>query len=615
MEIAIPFLALAGAYVISNQTTNENSQRAQTSRLENSLNENNQGEETTQEEFTNMGKRQALPNTNIPPQNYPVTNVNQLTDTVKKYPNPNAATDKYFNQNTYQTREIEGKHVGNEIQQVHSLTGNYLDTNEFKHNNMVPFSGGKVRGQIYNMNTAETRIDNMVGGGSQSIKKIEQAPLFAPQDNIQFANGTPNMSDFYQSRVNPGTKIANVKPFESQQVGPGLDRGYTNEGSGGFNSGMEARNNWLPKTVDEMRVATNPKMEYSLEDHQGPSYSHVQNTGVIGRVEKNTPDTFFVNTQDRWLTTTGLEKGQTLRSVQEMGITTRNDTTRDYTGVAGATEKTASYTNSAHTESKRQQLEGPNVSSSCAIGRGPSEDTDNFLRSHTNYENNRSTARQPDTIRSSFSGAIGAVISPIMDAFRPTRKEEYTSNIRLYGDAGSKVSQSYVKNQGDRPGVTIKETTLHSPNAFIGNQSSVSQVINTHQGVSNQRDTTTCSYVGNVGSAASSNQGEVLVDANYRQTNNDMKEPTLVNRTNQGNTQMFNQSMNVSIAKIDGDRDNTRMWVPSSMPQQSMTKETYGKLNGGQYNDNCKVGVDRIQPDLLNAFRENPYTHSLTDSV
>ena len=179
-----------------------------------------------------MGKRQALPNTNIPPQNYPVTNVNQLTDTVKKYPNPNAATDKYFNQNTYQTREIEGKHVGNEIQQVHSLTGNYLDTNEFKHNNMVPFSGGKVRGQIYNMNTAETRIDNMVGGGSQSIKKIEQAPLFAPQDNIQFANGTPNMSDFYQSRVNPGTKIANVKPFESQQVGPGLDRGYTNEGSG-----------------------------------------------------------------------------------------------------------------------------------------------------------------------------------------------------------------------------------------------------------------------------------------------------------------------------------------------------------------------------------------------
>ena len=171
MEIAIPFLALAGAYVISNQTTNENSQRAQTSRLENSLNENNQGEETTQEEFTNMGKRQALPNTNIPPQNYPVTNVNQLTDTVKKYPNPNAATDKYFNQNTYQTREIEGKHVGNEIQQVHSLTGNYLDTNEFKHNNMVPFSGGKVRGQIYNMNTAETRIDNMVGGGSQSIRR------------------------------------------------------------------------------------------------------------------------------------------------------------------------------------------------------------------------------------------------------------------------------------------------------------------------------------------------------------------------------------------------------------------------------------------------------------
>jgi hypothetical protein len=33
-----------------------------------------------------------------------------------------------------------------------------------------------------------------------------------------------------------------------------------------------------------------------------------------------------------------------------------------------------------------------------------------------------------------------------------------------------------------------------------------------------------------------------------------------------------------------------------------------------QYNE-CKIGVDRIQPDLLNAFRENPYTQSLESWV
>ena len=33
-------------------------------------------------------------------------------------------------------------------------------------------------------------------------------------------------------------------------------------------------------------------------------------------VEKQKPDTYFINTQDRWLTTTGSEKGETLRPIQ-----------------------------------------------------------------------------------------------------------------------------------------------------------------------------------------------------------------------------------------------------------------------------------------------------------
>ena len=55
--------------------------------------------------------------------------------------------------------------------------------------------------QTYNVNNnAETILDNYVGNGSQIIKKIEQAPLFKPQENIQWAYGMPDMSDFYQSR-------------------------------------------------------------------------------------------------------------------------------------------------------------------------------------------------------------------------------------------------------------------------------------------------------------------------------------------------------------------------------------------------------------------------------
>jgi hypothetical protein len=602
-------IALGGMYVIANQQPS-NSSSAQKTRLEQGL------KRIQQEEFTNMGARKGLPNTNTPPQNYPTTNYNELVDTVQEYQNPNTATDQYFDQNYYERKQNAGKKMGNDIQEIYSLTGNYLDSREFKHNNMVPFNSGKFKGHVYGMDMAETILDNMSGSGSQVIKKIEQAPLFKPQENMQWANGTPNMSDFFQSRVNPGMNNSMVKPFESEHVGPGLDKGYTTKGSNGYNSGMEARDAWLPKTVDELRVATNPKLEYSLDNHQGPSYAHVQNVGIIGRVEKYHPDTFFINSQDRWLTTTGQEKGQTLRPIQELGFTSRNSTSKSYTGAAGG-DKNASYVPSSYTTPKRPELDVTDVPASAATGRGPSEYADNFIRSHTNYENNRSTLRQPDTYRSSFNRAIGAVIAPIMDAFRPTRKEEYGENVRIYGDAGTYVNQSYVLSPGDVPAVTVKETTLYSPNSYVGNQASVGYVLHNQQAISNQRDTTNCGYIGNVGGSGAVQQGEVIVDAAYRQTNNDKLEPTQVSYTPQGNMQIYNQTMNVNVARIDSDRDNPRMWVPdaTTISQIPAGKEQYGQMRSKQQYNECKIGVDRIQPDLLNAFRENPYTQSLESWV
>jgi len=304
MELALPLVALGGLYVVSNQD-NKVEKTKKTIRKAN------------QESFTSMGKKpNYIPNAEIPPQNYPVTNNKELSNTVGTYPNPNTSTDKYFNQTYFQNQQQRGVDVGNQIQSVYSMSGDYLDSKEFKHNNMIPFNGGKIRGNTYDMNLSETILDNMVGSGTHVIKKIEQAPLFKPVDNVSFTNGAPNSSDFYQSRVNPGMKNNNNKPFASQQVGPGLNQGYTTQGSGGFNSGMESRDQWLPKTVDELRTATNPKMEYNLNNLEGPAQSVIKNPGIIGRVEKQLPDTFFINSQDRWLTTTGSEKGQALRPEQ-----------------------------------------------------------------------------------------------------------------------------------------------------------------------------------------------------------------------------------------------------------------------------------------------------------
>jgi hypothetical protein len=607
MELAIPLLALGGMYIVSNQTPSKSCDT-----------EKGKPQKINQENFTSMGvNRNYLPNTNVPPQNFPVSNINQLVDTVQEYPNPNAATDKYFDQNAYQQRVRNNAPVGQNPQQIYSMTGNYLDSEQFKHNNMVPFNGGKVKGNTYDVNIAESVLDNMIGSGSQTIKKIEQAPLFKPEDNMQWAYGAPNNSDFYQSRVNPGMKNNNVKPFDSVMVGPGLDKGYNSvNGTGGYNSGMEARDKWLPYTVDQMRVATNPKLEYELTNHEGPANSYIKNaasTETMGRVEKQRPDTFFINTQDRWLTTTGAEKGETLRSIQEMGIVRRNDIVTDYMGPAGAADRKAAYAPENFEKSKRHESMTTSVNHSSAQRRGPSTDTDNFLRSHTNYENNRSTMRQPETHRSGFSGAIGAVISPIMDIFRPTRKDETIHNVRIYGEAAPAVPKGYVYNPSDATTTTIKETTLYAPTFNINNQKEGMYVNNAMPGEATQRDSTSCSYIGTSGGAATG-FGDMNYAAAYNQHNNDIKSSTVNNRPNQGGTQIFNQQMNLTTIKSDSDRFAGRVNPAISVTPLPPSVQTYGSITMPQYYNEC-AGCDRIQPDILNAFRSNPYTHSLTTSV
>jgi hypothetical protein len=600
MELAIPLIALGGMYVISNQSSSNNKDSFVSTRKK--------------ENFTSMGKQtNYLPNTNIPPQNFPVSNINQLVDTVQEYPNPNAATDKYFNQNAYENRVNQGKSVGQNPQQIYSMSGNYLDSAQFKHNNMVPFNGGKIKGYTYDMNIAETVLDNMNGSGSQVIKKIEQAPLFKPEDNVQWAYGAPNQSDFFQSRVNPGMRNNNVKPFDTERVGPGLNQGFTTQGSGGFNSGMESRDSWLPKTVDELRVNTNPKLEYELINHEGPANSFIKERGMIGRVEKQTPDTFFINTQDRWLTTTGGEKAERLRPIEEMGVIRRNDVLNNYMGPAGNLDRQKGQAPTAFEPSKRKETVTCDVPHSSARGRGPITDGENYLRSHTNYANHRSTIKQPDTLRSGFSGAIGAVIAPIMDILRPSRKEESINNVRIYGEVGSSVPQGYVLNPNDTTATTVKETTLYSPNFNINNQKEGMYVNNASPGEPTQRETSSCSYIGTSGGAATG-YGDMSYEAAYMQHNNDIKSATIKNRPNQGGTQVFNQQMNVNISRQDSDRYNYRVNAPVSVVALPPSKEIYGKISVPQYYNEC-AGCERIEPSILDAFRSNPYTHSLTTSV
>lgn len=596
-EIAIPLIALGGMYVISNQ------------------------EDKLKEQFTNLGEnKNTLTNVNTPVPDINFPNVTQITpDNVMYYDNANQLTDNFFNKDKV-VDHIETKNpqnsVGGGIKPTLSLNGELIDRNNFKHNNMVPFFGSKLKGSSNDHNISEHILDLKQGQGSQYIRKSEKAPLFKPQDNIHNVFGAPNMSDFLQSRVNPSMRMANVKPFEEQRVAPGLNKGFNTDGGIGFNTGMEARDMWLPKNVDELRVLTNPKITFDLQGHEGPA--HVLNkssatTYTQGKVEKNRPDGHYTVGKERWFTTTGLEKGQTLRSIEELREVNRTDTNIEYYGSSNSKINEASYSNREYLPSNRVVLNtNPVINPTNALSQGNYEPTDGDYgnKGYNVLPNNRSTVVQQQTEDYGVvQGVVKAMIAPIMDIMKPSRKENVIENTRINGDAGSTVSNLPIYNPADRTRTTIKEMTgdkLDNNHLNVERQHGAAYIVSDQQPVYMQRDTTNRYYNGNAGPVI--NSAPTTYDAAYRQRNNVNK--TYENRTNQGGTQIFNQRDNIYIQKIDSDRNNNRMWVKNGGIYTPSTIENKGEMNI-RANFNDTQNIERINPDILTAFKSNPYTQSL----
>ena len=128
---------------------------------------------------------------------------------------------------------------------------------------MVPFFGSKVT-QSSDVKGYEGLLDIYTGSGNNSVEKQGIGPMFKPEAGLTHIYGAPNNTEYIQNRMkdNLTSKMNNVKPWQEIQVAPGLGKGYTSQGSGGFNSGMEQRNKYMPKTVDQLRTKTNPKVTY-----------------------------------------------------------------------------------------------------------------------------------------------------------------------------------------------------------------------------------------------------------------------------------------------------------------------------------------------------------------
>ena len=150
MEIVIPFLAVGGMYIINDRfKKNKNKESIQNLNNvdENEIEQNDNENKQTAESFYLLKSEldQAPANSK-----YDVNN----------YYNANQTTDKFFLHTNYSKPNAP----------IESMTGNTIESNEFIHNNMVPFFGAKLKGNVEGYDQPAI-LDNLNGSGSLLIKK------------------------------------------------------------------------------------------------------------------------------------------------------------------------------------------------------------------------------------------------------------------------------------------------------------------------------------------------------------------------------------------------------------------------------------------------------------
>jgi hypothetical protein len=458
-------------------------------------------------------------------------------------------------------------------------------------------------------NSNESILDNYQGQGSQTIIKRENAPLFSPETNYQWANGSPNQSDFIQSRMNVSTKMSNVKPFTEERVRPGL--GAAGE-SAGFNSGMMEREMWLPKTADQLRVDNKQKATgLGAYGYEGPAISYIPSQATVemqGRVEKNRPDTVFENTQDRWFTTTGMEKGYTMNAIPVERHVNRPETTTDYAGVAKSTAPALYASDGEYMPSKHMDLGEIPIGIANANGRNGATASDYGVKTAQMFPNNRSSNKSGDYF-GAIGGGIGAAIAPLLDILRPSRRENTIGTLRPYQNPGATVSQSYIFNPADKMPTTIRETTEESIGHMYvnanqhggGYEVSVQQPVNT-----NRQSTSDYMYVG--ASSAGDRQRSIRpYDSEYAQTNNENKSSVVQNTgyTPKGNMSLMQGNINMTSKPSESYLVNQRELQPT-MPIQTPSVGSMGRMDGANqlYSG---LNMDRNMPDIMTSLKSNPY--------
>ena len=523
-----------------------------------------------------------------------------------------------------------------------SLTGEPIDPSKFVHNNMVPFFGSTVK-QNVDETASRTVFENMTGSMNNYKQKQEVANnKFADiATNMGNPYGFQSMSSFEQERYHVSNRRNNEAPIEQIRVGPGLNKGYTSEPSGGFQQ-ADTRKYVLPKNVDELRVKTNPKVSYGNRIIAG---KRISKPGKIGVVNKNLPDSFYINNPDRYFTTVGAVTGPKQRPNVLVRPTHRKDSNVYHVGpateVGGSKSEKRNMTK--YKKSTKQVLGDYGWRNLEKVG----EWLGDFFDYGKKTTSMKRTLRQQLADKNRTGGVQRGRNAPVYNKnLRATRKTNVIGNPRQSGNVQSSQERGYVKDPKDVARTTMKETTIDQD--YMGNPDGLTYQdggyqIRKYKFDETNRDTTSVAYMTNAEATASTRKGahtvnkyeakptlrsEQTVDYTgnahgedkprsyqdiYNATVRSIREDVAKGRAPaHSGPKKTNGAKNIKMTtKRTGDLKNkilNKRGVVStktynSIPQINKCNETRDKMTL----PNVPL-QNRLDPDLLDQLKENPFT-------
>uniref|UniRef100_A0A6C0CEH8 Uncharacterized protein n=1 Tax=viral metagenome TaxID=1070528 RepID=A0A6C0CEH8_9ZZZZ len=447
----------------------------------------------------------------------------------------------------------------------------------------------------------------------------------APQP---FVNGNPfGLSDtgpaMEQNRYDSGMYRTSELPFEQERVAH-IDRNSdVNRDVGDI---YAQRNG-----IDNLRALSNPKLTFEGKVIAGKG---VDERGVEGQVFKNLPNQDYEQNAGQWLVTTGSTTSAQIRPAQILPETNRQYLNRQEIGVPGSSVNMSEEKRPMFKKSDRQQLESDTIRN--AIGTEVYADGDHRMDSYNVYANEREVTSER-THQSNLLSNVPDQTVQLQDGIKRTVKETTLdpANPDGFFSMEEKRPEERLK---DLPKTTVNETVNYEHNGIVSGPDGPTdndqysradlKVCNHFDYTGNARGSTlqetasdqfdradlkVCNHFEYTGNAQGSTLQEMAQDQYYRADLNINKEVIAQGREPTRESAKISNGgdiMNVDIKKIESDYfthhqtgvDRVYQVIPQDQPcELTRSKDTL---------DNDKLAY-RIEGDLLDPFKHNPYTQSL----